>query len=83
MLRTRGTAVSVRIELDEPELAESLASYLVDAGYIARPIEGGAVDARLPLADDATASRDLAMVLRAWCLERGSPNGATVFYAPY
>lgn len=78
-LSTEATAVSVRIELDEPEFAENLASFLVDAGYIADPVDGGAIDARRPLADEATAARDLALILRTWCAERGrSPNGVVI-----
>lgn len=58
--------MSMRIEVDEPELADDLATFLVDAGYLAQALEGGAVDARLPFAVEDAAARDLRMILRAW-----------------
>ena len=58
--------MSMRIEVDEPELADDLATYLVDAGYVAQAVEGGAVDARLPFAVDDVAARDLRLILSAW-----------------
>lgn len=61
----------MRIEVDEPGLADDLATYLMDAGYVAHALEGGAVDARLPFAVEEVAARDLRLILRAWGAETG------------
>jgi hypothetical protein len=63
--------VSLRIEVDEPALADDLATCLVEAGYYAHVIDGGVVDARLPFAAESAASIDLRMILRAWSARTG------------
>ncbi len=68
--------MSMRIEVDEPELADDLATYLVEAGYHAQAVEGGAVDARLPFAIEEVAARDLRLILQAW----GALTGGVATY---